>query len=111
MKTIKIKNWDDVPKNYTGIVKWSDGSKGWYKNGNLHREDEPGYIDNNGYKMWFLDGKYVWDSESKLDLENQIILSKTKHPEYPTVQVWKIFDSEEIYEQTVIPGMEEHIAE
>ena len=111
MKTIKLKDWDKTPQDYTGIVEWEGGNKGWYKNGNFHREDGPTYIDIDGYKSWCLDGKFIWDSTCKADLTNQIILSKTQHPEYPQVQVWKILDKDKVYEQIIIPGMEEIIIE
>jgi len=111
MKTIKLENWDDIPQGYTGIIEWQYGSKGWYKNGKLHREDGPAWTRVSGFNEWWLDGKPIWNSTCKLDLINQIILSKTQHPEYPLVQVWKILDKDRIYEQIIIPRMEEFITE
>jgi len=112
MKTIKAKDWSEVPQDYTGIVEWSSGIKGSYKNGKHHREDGPAWIRNyDNYKNWILDGKHIWKSTKILDLTNQIVLSKEKHPEYPTVQVWKILDKDRIYEQIIIPRMEEFILE
>ena len=111
MTTIKVKTWAEVPQGYTGIVEFENGDKIWVKNRKDHREDGPSYVRNDGYKEWWLDGKLIWSSVEKLDLRNQIILSKTQHPNYPTVQVWKILDSEGIYEQIIIPGMEENITE
>ena len=111
MNTIKLKSWNDIPSNYTGIVEYEDGSKEWYKNGRFHREDGPARIHKNDYKSWRLEGYYIWDSDHKLGFTNQIILSKTQHPEYPTVQVWKILSKNKVYEQTIIPGMEELIIE
>ena len=35
----------------------SDGTKHWYLNGELHREDGPAIEDTNGTKHWFLNGK------------------------------------------------------
>jgi hypothetical protein len=35
----------------------SDGSKNWYLNGVLHREDGPALDWNNGYKSWYFHGK------------------------------------------------------
>ena len=111
MKTIKVKHGDGVPKDYTGIVEWEGGDKAWYKNGKFHRENEYAYIGNKNYKEWWLDGKPIWNSNMELDLINQIILSKTQHPEYPLAQVWKILNKNEVYEQLVIPGMDEYIQE
>jgi hypothetical protein len=41
VKTIKVKTRDDVPQNYTGIVVYPTGTKEWYLNGELHREEGP----------------------------------------------------------------------
>ena len=101
----------DVPNKFTGIVEWGDGDVSYLKNGNLHREDGPSLIKINGFKEWNLDGKCIWFSAKKLDLTNKIILSKTQHHDYPLVQVWKVLDKNEIYDQIIIPGMEEHIRE
>ncbi len=35
-----------------------DGTKMWYLNGELHREDGPAIEYENGTKVWFLNGKY-----------------------------------------------------
>ena len=110
MKTIKLRNSEGIPQGYTGIIEWEDGDTGWYKNGIRHREDGPARIFN-GYKSWWLDGKIIWSSYDKLDLTNQIVLSKTKHPDYPSVQIWKIVGPNGLYEQFIIPGMEEIIIE
>ena len=39
-------------------IEWSDGKKMWYLNGKLHREDGPAvkYID--GYEEWWVNGVY-----------------------------------------------------
>ena len=101
-----------IPENFTGrIESKKSGFVHFLKNGGSHREDGPSFIGKDGYKAWRLNGSYIFDSDDNLDLRNQIILSKTQHPEYPTVQVWKILDSEGIYEQIIIPGMEEYIQE
>ena len=109
MKTIKIKISEDIPKGYTGIVEWENGNKSWFKNDKFHREDGPAFIRTDGYKSWWLDGNLIWNSIRILNLRNQIILSKTKHPEHPTVQIWKILGPNGLYEQIIIPGMEEFI--
>ena len=111
MNTIKVIYGVNIPNDYTGIVEYADGGKEWRKNGELHRKDGPAYVENCGYKEWWLDGKIIWSSYDKLDLTNKIILSKTQHLNYPIVQIWKVLDSEGIYELTVIPGMEEVIKE
>ena len=112
MTTIKVKTWAEVPQNYTGIVEWDDGIKEWYKNGEYHREDGPARIYKEGFNSWWLDEKFIWHSNrTPLDLTNQIIFSKVQHPDYPTVQIWKILGPNGLYEQVIIPGMEELIIE
>ena len=112
MKIIKLKSWNDIPKEYTGIVELTTAENYfWFKNGKVHREDGPAWISKNDYKEWYLDGKGICNSSYKFDLTNRIILSKAQHPLYPTVQVWKILNKSEVYEQIVIPGMEEFIKE
>ena len=105
MKTIKVNHTSDIPQDHTGVADWNHGNKEWYKNGEYHREDGPARIFN-GYKSWWLDGKIIWNSGCKLNLTNQIILSKQQHSEYPTVQIWKILGPNGLYEQIIIPGME-----
>ena len=111
MKIIKLKCEERIPKEYTGIIEWDDGDKIWLKNGIYHREDGPAVIYKKGYMSWYLDGKFLLSSYGNLWLTNQILLSKEKHPEYPIVQVWKILDKDKVYEQFIIPGMEEFIKE
>ena len=111
MKTIKLQEWNEIPQGYTGIVEWENGDIDWFKNGGFHREDGPARIYKEGFKVWYLDGKFICNSNDKLDLANQIVLSKHQHPKYPTVQVWKILNKNKVYERIVIPGMEEFIKE
>lgn len=57
MKVIKLKNEEPLPINFTGIVEGESGTKVWYKNGNLHREDGPACEYTNGSKYWWVEGK------------------------------------------------------
>ena len=41
---------------YTVVVQ-DNGSKCWFLNGKLHREDGPAYECSNGSKFWYLNGK------------------------------------------------------
>ncbi len=110
MKTIKVKNWREIPNDYTGIIESISGDFYWFKNGKWHREDGPAKIWSNGYKFWYLDDYCVWSSYLKaVDFINKIILSKDSHPLYPTVQVWRYIDKNGIQEQIIIPGMEKFI--
>ena len=40
-----------------------DGSKYWYLNGKLHREDGPAIEYASGTKFWYLNGKYLSKDE------------------------------------------------
>jgi hypothetical protein len=46
-----------APRNFTGVVAWSNGSKTWYKDGEFHRDDGPAVEWYNGTKSWWLNGK------------------------------------------------------
>jgi len=48
-------------------IEWSNGSKSWYLNGELHREDGAAYVDPDGSKEWYLNGLKV-DPETIVDL-------------------------------------------
>ena len=56
-KILKISDWREIPKNYTGIIEWCDGDKWWFLNGERHRVDGPAVERSNGDKWWFLNGK------------------------------------------------------
>jgi hypothetical protein len=56
MKTIKVKSYENVPQNYTGIAVYPGVRKEWHLNGLLHREDGPAVIRHNREKYWFLNG-------------------------------------------------------
>ena len=38
-------------------IEWADGSKHWFLNGKRHREGGPAVEDSDGTKHWFLNGK------------------------------------------------------
>ncbi len=72
METIKIreingtKEWylnDKLHREDGPAIEYVDGSKAWYRNGKLHREDGPAieYVD--GSKLWFLNGKFSYKLE------------------------------------------------
>ena len=46
---------------------YSNGTKEWYLNGELHREDVPAYEHLDGYKEWWLNGKPI-HPETLVDL-------------------------------------------
>jgi hypothetical protein len=57
MKTIKVENYGEIPRGFTGIAEWADGRKEWILNGKLHREDGPAWEGVNGTKEWYINGK------------------------------------------------------
>jgi hypothetical protein len=57
LQETKVEYLGQVPKNYTGIIEWADGSREWYLNGERHREDGPAIEYLNGSKQWYLNSK------------------------------------------------------
>ena len=57
MKTIKVENYGEIPRGFTGIAEWADGRKEWILNGELHRVDGPAIEYAYGSKSWWLNGK------------------------------------------------------
>ena len=49
-------------KEYTVKV-YADGTKEWYLNGQLHREDGPAIERVDGYKSWWLNGVMLSEAE------------------------------------------------
>ena len=67
MKTIKITSWSEVPKDYTGIIEWPNGTKFWCFNYKLHRVDGPAV-------EWVSGGKEYWINGKKVSKEAQEVL-------------------------------------
>jgi antitoxin component YwqK of YwqJK toxin-antitoxin module len=44
-------------------IEYSDGYKAWYLNGKLHREDGPAVEYSNGDKFWYLNGQLLTEKE------------------------------------------------
>jgi hypothetical protein len=42
---------------YCPAVEYANGSKEWYFNGELHREDDPAIVWTDGSKFWYFNGK------------------------------------------------------
>jgi hypothetical protein len=73
MKTYKVevddngtKYWyfnDKLHREDGPAIEYPDGSKFWYLNGNLHREDGPAIEDVNGSKEWWLNGVEFTETE------------------------------------------------
>lgn len=56
MNTIKLKENEEPPSNFTGIVEHADGTKEWSKEGLLHRLAGPAVEWANGTKEWYKEG-------------------------------------------------------
>ena len=52
--------------NFTGIIIWPDGTKGWFSKGKLHRFDGPTVEHSNGTKSWFIDNKQITKEQHAL---------------------------------------------
>ena len=57
METIKVEKRSEIPKGFTGIAEWPDGSKAWYVDDKFHRADGPAFQDADGTKLWCLNDK------------------------------------------------------
>jgi len=58
MNSITINNWIEVPNNYTGHVKFTNGNQVWYKNGEAHREDGPAVLFVDVGQYWYKNGQF-----------------------------------------------------
>ncbi len=63
METIKIRDYSELPTDFTGIAELTKGAKAWYRNGKLHREDGPAIEEADGSKEWFLNGNFIYALE------------------------------------------------
>ncbi len=57
MNTIKLKDEENIPNKFTGIVEWEHGTKQWYKEGSFHRLNAPAVEFADGTKYWYKEGK------------------------------------------------------
>jgi hypothetical protein len=66
----------ELPPNFTGIFyNLYNGSKSWYLNGYLHREDGPAVEwANDSGKSWFLNGKLIYDDYELSFIEGNYIV-------------------------------------
>jgi hypothetical protein len=63
VKTIKIKDSDHIPYNFTGIVEFDGGTVVWYLKGAWHRLDGPAFEYPEGRKAWYLNDEYMTEEE------------------------------------------------
>jgi hypothetical protein len=55
---------------FTGMIEESDGTKKWYLNGELHREDGPAIEEINGSKHWYLNGELRREDGPAIEYSN-----------------------------------------
>lgn len=107
MQTIKIDSRNEIiPKNYTGIVEYLFGTKVWFKEGKIHREDGPAKEFAGGHKEWWIDDFELLEQAQILFEEcgEVIILEKEIDAETGIEQI-KVFTDQGIIEYPIIPGM------
>lgn len=107
MKTLKIKELKDIPKNFTGIVEWDNGDKIWYKEGKRHKTDGPAVESLNGYKEWWIDGKIFESTRLNFLIEKSLFLG-TEKGKYNLPWLRFLTEDEGIKEFPIIPSMENY---
>jgi len=55
---------------YGPALEWADGTKAWYRNGQLHRDDGPAFYAVDGYKAWWRNGQRHRDEGSAVERSN-----------------------------------------
>jgi hypothetical protein len=63
MMITDIKDWNDLPDNFTGVIRYWTGSKYWFQSGSLHREDGPAIEYSAGYAEYYLNGEKTYQAE------------------------------------------------
>ena len=58
-----------------GLIEYSNGTKAWYKEDNLHREDGPAIEYTNGDNRWFLNGKQLSEEEFNIRMDKCMVPS------------------------------------
>lgn len=96
---IKVESYKEIPKNLTRVVEYSNGTKAWYKNGELHREDGPAIEWPDGYKAWHLEEKEY----NQLSLKDYVVLDYYQG-KY-NLMWYKLLDKDKIIEHPDIPGL------
>lgn len=89
----------EIPETFTGIAELANGTKYWYKEGLLHREDGPAIEWSDGGKAWYLEGKLYYD----INLKNFVVLDYDKG-KYG-IMWYKLLDKNDIFEYPDIPGL------
>ncbi len=99
MKTINVRRDNQIPKNFTGIVQFSDKTKEWWLEGKFHRLDGPAIEFRKGQKQWYVNDKqYLTKS-----LKDYVVLDHYQG-EYG-IMWYKLLDKDKIFEYPDIPGL------
>jgi hypothetical protein len=129
MEILDLKAGEKIPKDYTGIIFWDNGSKMyyekeklhrldgpaieniagnkyWYKEGKLHRTNGPAIESFYGDKEWYVDGKSANARTLRVFVWNSIYLGKEKG-RY-NLKWLKFLTENGIEEFPIIPGMESY---
>lgn len=99
METRKINDLLDVPEDYTGIAEYSSGTKTWWYNGKLHREDGPAVEYRDGYEEWRLEDKEYYPKNL-----NDFIVLDYYQGNY-NLMWYKLLSKNKIIECPDIPGL------
>ena len=105
-KTIKINDWNKIPKNFTGVAEHLISEiKYWFKEGNLHREDGPAVEYSNREKYWYVED--ICYSIYKLQslIQTSIYLGKKQNGDY-NLDWLRFLTDQGIKEFPIVPGME-----
>lgn len=102
-KTIKVKYWSDIPKNFTGIIEWQDRTKVWFKDGLRHREDGPAVETKIKTKCW-LNSFFLEDREyHTINLKDHVVLDSYQGKYNLTW--YKLLGKDKVIEYPDIPGL------
>jgi len=72
METIKLNYGWNLPKNYTGMFEYPNGTIEYYLNGLIHREDGPAIIWKDGKVFYLIDDKDITEEVIDWIIENNI---------------------------------------
>jgi hypothetical protein len=64
--TVKIDQWGNKHWSHNDAlvkVEWQHGNISHYKDGKLHNEDGPAYVDHYGNKHWYLEGRPFYNEQ------------------------------------------------
>ena len=99
MKTIKATHVSETPKNFTGIVEFSSGTKCWFKDGKFHREDGPAIEYPNGVSYFYFEDK----GYNEINLKDYVVLDHYQG-KYGIMR-YKLLAEDGIIEYPDIPGL------